>query len=71
MNLIKKIHEKGYRLVLETEIHQKTKEVMYKCIVEALTKDEMNWKYIDTIKAKNLIELEVELSKWIEENENS
>ncbi|HHT7008726.1 hypothetical protein [Bacillus cereus group sp. BfR-BA-01328] len=70
MNLINKIHEKGHRLVLETQITEKTNEVMYKCIIERLTVDEMNWEYIDTVKAKNLSDLEVELSNWIEENEN-
>ncbi|PHE64161.1 hypothetical protein COF68_04755 [Bacillus toyonensis] len=66
MNLAEKLHEKGYRVVIETEVQVKTDKPVLKGVIETLTEDEMDWKYKATIVANDLVEMQGRLIVWLQ-----
>lgn len=67
MNLAEKLHEKGYRVVIETEVQVKTGKPVLKGVIETLTEDEMDWKYKATIVANDLVEMQGRLIVWLQD----
>ena len=61
MNIVSKLDEKGFRLVIETDTSENFKDKCLHCEIEVLREDKLEWEYITTIRANDFQDLEKKL----------